>query len=592
MRPTAHIPLKAKLSVFLKQPKNFANSYDFIALILIMSLLALAMLGVEDMHQPLAKLSSIPISTSLSELPKYALYTTLRMFAAIIASLVFTFTVAALAAKNKKAEMLIIPVLDVLQSVPVLGFLTFTVTFFMGLFPGNQMGVELAAIFAVFTAQAWSMTFSFYQSLRTVPHDLKEASAQFCQNSWQRFWKLEVPFGMPNLVWNTMMSMSGSWFFVVASEAISVGNTQVSLPGIGSWLGLAINNKDLTGVAWAVVAMAILILLYDQLIFRPLIAWSNKFNMGKTLSQQQPRSWVYNVLTRSKLMQVIARCFQIIADYILAIKWPNIETNVGNIELPAKSQSKTNKIIDLFWFISVTAIVIESVLFLLSYLHSGGISLNDIIEVFDLASVTCLRVVILVFLASLLWIPVGVFIGLRPRMVALAQPLAQFLAAFPANILFPFVVIIIVKYELDPNIWLSPLMILGAQWYIFFNVIAGVSVFPNDLKEAATIYNVRSWIWWKRVILPGILPYYLTGALAATGGCWNAAIVAEIVNWGPTTLEAYGLGAYIAEASTAGNMHRVLLGVGVMSIFVIIFNRIFWKKLYLYSEKLTGQDKG
>src|SRR5580700_226593 len=214
--------------------------------------------------------------------------------------------------------MIIIPALDILQSVPVLGFLTFTVTFFMGLFPGNQAGVELAAIFAIFTAQAWNMAFSFYQSLRTVPQNLREVSAQFCQNSWQRFWRLEVPFAIPGLVWNTMMSMSGSWFFVVASEAISVGNTQISLPGIGSWLGMAIRNKDLAGVGWAVLSMAVVILLYDQLIFRPVVAWSDKFNMGQTASQKKPKSWVYDVIHYANALSYVTKLFHVLGDLILS----------------------------------------------------------------------------------------------------------------------------------------------------------------------------------------------------------------------------------------------------------------------------------
>ena len=307
MRPISFLRLKSKFPLFVRQPSLSPNIYDFVAFILIMTSFALVTVGVEGMHQPLTKLEAAPLDMSLGNLPKYALYTTLRMLAAIVVSLFFTFTVATLAAKSRRAGMIIIPALDILQSVPVLGFLTFTVTFFMGLFPGNQVGVELAAIFAVFTAQVWNMAFSFYQSLRTVPFQLREVSAQFCQNGWLRFWRLEVPFAIPGLVWNTMMSMSGSWFYVVASEAISVGNTQVTLPGIGSWLGTAINNKDLTAVGWAVIAMAIVIFLYDQFLFRPIVAWSDKFNMGQTASQKKPESWVYNVINQANMLSIIGR---------------------------------------------------------------------------------------------------------------------------------------------------------------------------------------------------------------------------------------------------------------------------------------------
>lgn len=581
----SYFRLKSSTPIFAKQPSIAPNSYDAIAFILIMTFLALIMVGIEGMHQPLTKLQAAPLELSPSNLPKYALYTTLRMFAAILVSLFFTFTVATFAAKSKRAEKIIIPALDILQSVPVLGFLTFTVTFFMGLFPGNQAGVEMAAIFAVFTAQAWNMTFSFYQSLRTVPQNLREASAQFCQNSWQRFWRLEVPFAIPGLVWNTMMSMSGSWFFVVAAEAISVGNTQISLPGIGSWLGLAISNKNLTAVGWAVFSMAIVILLYDQLIFRPIVAWSDKFNMGQTASQKKPESWVYDIINRANVLGFVGRLLDVFSNMILYIKWP-----YGSYRPLSPTNTQPNKIIDTLWLVFLGALLIGSILFLIHYLHAGGINIKTIGNVFMLGGITMLRVLVLVAIASLIWVPIGVYVGLRPKLVALVQPIAQFLAAFPANILFPFVVIAIVHYKLDPDIWLSPLIILGTQWYIFFNVIAGVCVFPNDLKEAATIYNVRPYTWWRKVILPGIFPYYVTGALTATGGSWNASIVAEVVSWGSTRLEAHGLGSYIADATVAGNMHQVLLGVGVMSIFIIVLNQLIWRPMYAYAARLTGLD--
>jgi NitT/TauT family transport system permease protein len=578
---------QTKTLIFSKQPGFSPNFYDLVAFILIMTSFALVMFGIEGMHQPLTKLQAAPLEMSVYDLPKYALYTTLRMLAAIVISLLFTFTVATLAAKNRRAEMVIIPSLDILQSVPVLGFLTFTVTFFMGIFPGNQAGVEMAAIFAVFTAQAWNMAFSFYQSLRTVPQELREVSSQFCLNSWQRFWRLEVPYAIPGLVWNTMMSMSGSWFFVVASEAISVGNTQITLPGIGSWLGTAINNQDVAGVCWAILSMGIVILLYDQIIFRPIVAWSDKFNMGQTASQKKPRSWVYDVANRAKFLNFLVRPLYRLGNMLLSIKWPGSSIHYRPL---SRKDEKPNKIIEALWLTLLGVVLIASIAFLIHYLRSGGINIKDIWHVIMLGGITLLRVVVLVFIATIIWVPVGVYVGLRPRMVAVVQPVAQFLAAFPANILFPFVVIAIVHYNLNPDIWLSPLIILGTQWYIFFNVIAGVCVFPHELKEAANIYHVRSWIWWRKVIIPGIFPYYVTGALTATGGSWNASIVAEVVSWGSTKLQAHGLGAYIANATTSGDMHKVLLGVGVMSVFVITLNRIFWRPMYAYAARLTGLD--
>lgn len=579
-----HFPFTNRLSVFFKQPKFFPNTYDFIALLYIVTLLALIAIGVRGTDQSLDKLASVPITLSLENLPKYALFTTLRMFAAIFCSLFFTFTVATVAAKSRKAEMIIIPMLDVLQSVPVLGFLTFTVAFFMQIFPGQEYGVELAAIFAVFSAQAWNMAFSFYQSLRTLPQDLQDVSEQFRQNGWQKFWRLEVPFAMPGLVWNTMMSMSGSWFFIVASEAISIGNTRITLPGIGSWLGLAISNKDLTAVGWAILAMALIILAYDQVIFRPIVAWSDKFNMGQTSNQNVAKSWLYEVIKQTRLLGIIFYPLRVLGKKILSIKLPKKNKIIHK---QMHLSNKIDKFLNILWFVTLGIFVAASVFFLVHYLYKT-VSFGGLVAVFVLGLITMLRVIVLVFIASLIWVPIGVWVGLRPNLVSYLQPAAQFLAAFPANILFPFFVVVIVKYELDPDVWLSPLMILGTQWYIFFNVVAGMSAFPNDLKEAASVYQVRSWTWWRRVILPGIFPYYVTGALTASGGCWNASIIAEVVSWGNTQIEAHGLGAYIAAATSAGNYHKVVLGVAVMCVLVILLNRIFWRRVYTYAARFTG----
>jgi NitT/TauT family transport system permease protein len=574
--------LKVHNAVFFKAQNYFPNKYDLIALIFIVGFLAMITLGVKNVGQPLASVS-IPAELNISLLPQYALYTTLRMFAAMLASLIFTFIFATLAAKNKKAEIIIIPTLDILQSVPILGFLTFTVTFFMNLFPGKQAGAELAAVFAIFTSQAWNMAFSFYQSLQNVPQNLQEVCRQFGLNAWQKFWRLEVPFATPGLVWNIMLSMSGSWFFVVASEAIAVGNTQILLPGIGSWLSMAIKKMDVTAIVWAIVAMGVVIVLYDQLIFRPIVAWADKFNMGQTSNQQQPKSWIYDIIKRARILKQISKPLQYLGNILLHISWPKVLLQQG---LPANKTS--NKVADYLWMGLVYTLVCLTSIFIINYLYTS-ISWQTLVEVLNYGIITLLRVVILVLLASLLWVPLGIWVGLRPNLVSWVQPLAQFLAAFPANILFPIFVIFIVKYQLNVDIWISPLMILGTQWYIFFNVIAGVSVFPNDLKEAVSIYHLRSWTWWRKIILPAILPYYVTGAITASGGSWNASIVAEVVSWGNTKLEAHGLGAFIADATTAGNYHQVVLGVSVMAIFVIILNRLFWQKLYMYAEKLYSK---
>ena len=555
------------------------NIYDLIAFAMLAALVMLLARGAADMRAPADLLATSPVTLDIGNLPEYALRTTLRMFAAIIVSLIFTFVVATLAAKSRRAEMVIIPALDILQSVPVLGFLTFTVTFFLGLFPGSQLGAECAAIFAIFTAQAWNMAFSFYQSLRTVPADLDEVSRGFGLSAWQRFWRLEAPFAAPGLIWNTMMSMSGGWFFVVASEAITVGNTTVQLPGIGSWLALAIDKQDFKAVAWAVATMAVLILLYDQLLFRPVVAWADKFRFEQTAGQEKPRSWLYDVLRHTRLIKIAGLPFSWVWQRAMLLRLGRRRT----VE-PTPSPLWLAKALDYLWLAVIIGVALWGIVAAINYI-SQTLGWHDVFEAFSGGLVTLLRVILLIALASVIWVPIGVWIGLRPAIAERVQPLAQFLAAFPANVLFPFAVVAIVATGVNPNVWLSPLMVLGTQWYILFNVIAGASAFPSDLKEAAAVFRIRSWSWWKNVILPGIFPYYVTGALTASGGSWNASIVAEVVSWGNTRLEAFGLGSYIAKATEAGDFPRVILGIAVMSLFVTLFNRILWRPLYVFAER-------
>jgi NitT/TauT family transport system permease protein len=560
------------------------NRYDVIVFLAVGALFLAVAHGAKSMHRPLEGLEINPVSLDSANLPQYALLTTLRMFAALGFSLLFTFIVAPLATKSKKAERVIIPALDILQSVPVLGFLTFTVVFFMSLFPGSELGAELAAIFAIFTSQAWNMTFSFYQSLKTIPHDLDEVTTHFHLSQWQRFWKLEAPFATPGLVWNMMMSMSGGWFFVVASEAISVGDTKIALPGIGSYLSLAIDQRNIEAVGWAVAAMAVVIMLYDQLIFRPVVAWADKFRVEVVAAQATPHSWVLDLLRRARFVTAInSRLGQAVDVF---------SGNLSNLsrQIPEpKVGSSTHKLLDWAWNVALLALVIWAAWSVIAYVRAS-LGWPDLEEAITGGFITFLRVVILIAVASLIWVPIGVYIGLRPALAERVQPVAQFLAAFPANVLFPFVVLGIATYHLNPDIWLSPLIVLGTQWYILFNVIAGASVFPSDLTEACTLYRIKRWQWWRKVILPGIFPYYVTGALTASGGSWNASIIAEVVSWGDTKLEAHGLGAYIAKATNAGDFHRVVLGVGVMSVFVVILNRALWRRLYVLADRRLRID--
>ncbi len=555
------------------------NVWDVVALILVIGAMVLIVYGGEQTALPLSALDVTPVSLDPANLPVYALRTTMRMLLAIVCSIIFTFIYAALAAKSRRAEMVLIPLLDILQSVPILGFLTFTVVFFLNLFPGQVLGAELACVFAIFTSQAWNMTFSMYQSMRNVPKDLEEASQSFHLSGWQRFWRLDVPFAMPGLIWNTMMSMSGGWFFVVASEAITVGDTTVTLPGIGSYVALAIKQQNLHAIGYAILAMLLVIIAYDQLLFRPVVAWADKFRFEQTASATAPTSWMLDLFRRTRALRALTYPFAALNKAV-----SNLHIALPSRLRAASRSRRPSRIIDAVWLAFIIAATCYAAWRIYQYL-SATLSPSDVFSAVGYGLVTLLRVIVLIALATLIWVPVGVWIGLRPKLAERIQPLAQFLAAFPANLAFPVFVLIIVRYGLNANVWLSPLMILGTQWYILFNVIAGASAFPTDLREAAGSFHLGGWRWWIKVILPGIFPYYVTGAITASGGSWNASIVAEVASWGDTHLTATGLGAYIATATEAGDFPRVVLGIAVMCILVTVFNRLLWRRLYAFAER-------
>ena len=556
------------------------NYWDLVALPLVLGLVALVAWGGTAMSARYQVGEVLPISLDPWQLPEYALRTVLRMGAALVASLVFSRAYAALAAKSRRAEKILIPVLDILQSVPILGFLSITVTGFVALFPGRLLGVECAAIFAIFTSQAWNMTFSVYQSLRTVPMELIEAARMYHLSPWRRFWRLEVPHAIPSLVWNMMMSVSGGWFFVVASEAITVSGQSILLPGVGSYIATAIAQRDLAAIGWAVLVMFVVILLYDQLLFRPLIAWSRKFQADPSADAGNVRPWFLIVLQR-------ARLFDLVQAGVLAIN-RMIDGAIAALarrRAPA-AERRPRPALDRAFDIALLALAAAAAVWLVGFIRES-VDLAEIGWVFLLGLATATRVLVLIGIASVVWVPVGVWIGLRPHAADLAQPIVQFLAAFPANLFFPAAVVLILRFRLDPEIWLSPLMILGTQWYILFNVIAGTTALSVELRLAAQNFAVRRLLWWRRVILPAIFPAYVTGAVTAAGGSWNASIVAETVQWGDTTLTATGIGAYIARTTAAGDGARIALGIAVLCLYVLAFNRLLWRRLYnLAAERL------
>ncbi len=547
--------------------------WDVMAFVLVVAGLTYLGYAAHGLTAPLSNLKAERISLSPWALPGYAAQTALRMLVAMVASLVFTFTYATLAAKSRRAAVVLVPLLDILQSVPILGF-SFTIVFFLSLTPERAAGAEMTAVFLVFTSQAWNMAFSFYHSLRSIPSELDEAARAFHLGPWMRFWRLEVPFAMPALIWNMMMSMSGGWFFVVAAEAISVGHTTVTLPGVGSYIARAIAQRNLGAIGWAIGAMSVVILLYDQLIFRPLIASADWFRLEQEVGLTPSRSWALTMMRRSRLINLAAAAFS---------RLVRIGFNLGPGSGGAKPRAR-RRLGDVLWYGAVL-LAVALVVWRTSHYILAHVPPRMVLHVAGLGMLTLTRVVVLIGLASLIWVPVGVYVGVRPRLAARVQPVAQFLAAFPVNLLFPVVVSGIVYFRLDPDIWLSPLMILGTQWYILFNVIAGASALPTELKQVGSNLRVRGWLWWRRIALPAVFPFYITGAITAAGGSWNASIVSEVADWGHKHLVAAGLGEYIADATRSGNFAHTVLGIVVMSLIVVIINRTFWRPLYTRAER-------
>ncbi|WP_035059209.1 ABC transporter permease [Andreprevotia chitinilytica] len=554
------------------------NRWDWALLPLVLSALVLLAFGAAQMSHPYQIGAPMPIYLDPAYLPYYLLRTTLRMFIALGASIVFTLVYATLAAKNRAAEKVLIPLLDILQSIPVLGFLSITVTGFIALFPGNLLGVECAAIFAIFTSQAWNMAFSLYQSLRTVPGELQEAARIFQLSGWQRFWRLELPFAMPQLLWNIMMSMSGGWFFVVASEAISVSNQNIKLPGIGSYIALALEQRNLPAIGWAIGTMVIGILLYDQLLFRPLLAWADKFRFETEGGETGQSSWLLTWLRRTERLQFIARGGLKVVEKSFSL----FRREYDGTSIRARPQPISDKW-SRIWDAGIAALVLFAVWRLVTFIHSE-VGAGEVARVFLFGFYTLIRVLVLIGLASLVWVPVAIWIGMNPRWADRLQAVAQLLAAFPANLMFPLAVVFIVYFNLNPDIWLSPLMVFGTQWYILFNVIAGASNIPSELRYAAQNLGLKGWLKWRRYLLPAIFPSFVTGAITASGGSWNASIVAEYVTWGNTQLEAHGLGSYIAKMTATGDFPRIALGIGVMCVFVMSLNHFLWRKLYSLAE--------
>ena len=568
----------------LPQPESLRQSPSFgladgVVILGVLALLALiAHVGSEAMVSFVPPNDSPKISLDPHNLPEYALRSTTRMFIALAASMVFTLVYGSIAAHNKRAERVLVPLLDILQSVPVLGFLSITVTGFIALFPGSLLGLEAASIFAIFTSQVWNMTFSFYQSLRTVPKELLEAASLYRLSRWQRFTKIEAPSAAIPLLWNAMMSFGGGWFFVAASEAISVLNQDYTLPGIGSYVAAAVAAQDLSALGWAIVAMTAIIVLVNQLFWRPLVAWSDKFRMEQSSSGDVPQSWLFDLLKSTRFSKLLAP----ITTPLIDASDQLMSSLLGSVSQgpSARQSGRPDRIFNLGLLV-----IVGSLLAWLLHFVLNTVGLAEVVTAFRLGLYTLLRVTILLVVATVIWTPIGVAIGFNPKLARLLQPFVQFMASFPANFIFPFATLFFVYSHININWGSILLMALGSQWYILFNSIAGAQTIPSDLREMADDIGLKGIQRWKKLIIPGIFSAWVTGGVTASGGAWNASIVSEVVSWGATTLTAAGLGAYIAEATSHGDWPRIALGIGMMSLFVVGINRVLWRRLYSLAER-------
>jgi NitT/TauT family transport system permease protein len=566
-------------------PKHRLKWVDAVVLIFIFAILYSVLNLGASMNAPFTLEDQSEIALDPSMLPYYAGRSLLRMFIAFGASLLFTLIYGYIAAKSRTAEKILIPLLDMLQSIPVLGFLSATITAFIALFPGSLFGVELASILAIFTGQAWNMTFSFYNSLKTIPKDLQEASDVLHMNWWQRFLKLEVPFSMIGLVWNSMMSFGGGWFFLAASEAISVLGQNIRLPGVGSYLAAAIEAGDMQAIGYSIVTMISMIVLVDQVFWRPLVVWSQKFKMELTESADASTSFVYDILCHSSLIGVLNRV-------LLAPLWKVMNLLLDRIASLSEKTSRDFQSVPQSLYIS-KLIKFLLVMIILRFMYDpvsqaftlvSSMGNSNLLEITQLGLYTLGRVLIAVLLGALWTVPVGVWIGLNPRLAKVLQPIIQIAASFPANMLFPFITILFLKYQVNFEWGSISLMMLGTQWYILFNVIAGTMSIPNDLHEAGAVFKLQGWRKWKSLILPSIFPFLITGIITASGGAWNASIVSEIVSWHDEQLVATGLGAYISKVTDQGDWGGIIWGITVMCLFVVLINRFLWRRLYQLAE--------
>ncbi len=531
----------------------------------------------------------VPISHSLSALPAYALFSMVRIGIAYLLSLTFAITYGYIAAYNPRVEAWMIAVLDILQSIPVLSFLPPVVLAMVALIPGHQMGIELGVILLIFTGQVWNLAFSFYSSLKSIPREMIEASRIYRYSAWQRFWQLEMPYSTIGLVWNSIVSVAGGWFALMACEMFTMGTRNFQLPGLGSYLQTAAVSGDMRALVAGFAAIILIVVATDQLVWRPLIAWSDKFKFEQVESADRVTSPVLELLRRSSLLsemsgRVLARCEEPIYRRLAA-------SEDCRVVHPIDEGPTRRGMSPALWALAVPVIAAVAWGALQASLLLSTVTRPELLELLKGAGATFLRVNAALLISAAWTIPVGVAIGFNPRLARLVQPVAQVLASVPATAFFPILLIGLVKIGGGLGVGSIALMLLGTQWYILFNVIAGAMSIPSDLREVASLFHFKRWQRWTRLILPGIFPYLITGMVTASGGAWNASVFAEYTHMPGRTLQTIGLGAEISSATDNGRFPILLLATILISLMVVTMNRLVWRRLYHLAEtryKLEG----
>jgi len=563
----------------VKRPAGSRWSWAFLIDIAVFLFVLAAIFGVYAIGrswlgpvQPQAKISQDP-----RVLPLYAFYSLVRISVAYALSLVFALAYGYVAASSRRAEVIMVPLLDILQSIPVLSFLPGVMLAMVAIFPHSQFGVELGSILLIFTGQVWNIAFSFYSSLKTIPRELHEAAVIYRFSRWQRFAELDLPFSTVGLVWNSMMSVAGGWFFLMACEMFVLGKRDFRIPGLGSFLQTAASHGDTRAILWGVAAMITVIVLLDQLVWRPIIVWADKFKFEQVESSRASQTTLLNLIGRAS---IVLRLYRLLLQPIF--KWLTLTFTLGARRAAETfSTPKQNRVRRWIGYLLAAGVLIGLGF---AVFHAArelsGLHREDYRELLESAALTFLRVNTALILGALWTVPVGVAIGSNPRLARIAQPLVQMAASIPATALFPIILLFLLRLRGGLEIAAMLLMLLGTQWYILFNVIAGAMAIPTDLKEAARIYRFGSWDRWRYLILPGIFPYLVTGMVTASGGAWNASIVAEYFHFQGKIVSTPGLGSTISSASDSGRFDVLLASTLIMATVVVLINRLLWRRLY------------